>query len=328
MKAVAYSIKSVEKEPLVKANGKRHDITLISNRLSADTISYAQGKEAVLIDAGDDVSGKILRQLAKMGVKLVVCRSKSTDHIDLSEAKKLNIQVASIPEYNPESVAEHTLTLMLALSRNIIPANRQMMHQDFTHDNLLGTTISNKTIGIVGFGQTGKTLAQILKGFNIELLVADNKDVSVECSSLNANQVSLEELFERSDIITFHIPLTRETRHLVNASSIARMKDGVMLINVSSGEIMKSIDVYNALQQEKISKIGLDVYEFEKDIFFLDHSSHAVTDKLLKAFIQNSRVLLTPHQAFLTKEGIQLIAQQTINCLDSWNEQKADLKTV
>ncbi len=318
MKAVAYSIKSCEKELLIKVNSKKHDITLISNRLTADTISYAEGKEAVLVFSCDDVSAPILRRLKEMGVKYIVTRSTGTDHINLSEAKSLGIKVANIPAYSPESIAEHALTLMLALSRNIIPAYTQTMHYDFTLDDLVGTTIRSKTIGIIGFGQTGSTLAGILKGFGAKVLVSDPENVGLKAAEAGARQVSLEEIYSQADIISFHVPLTDQTYHMVNAETISRMKDGVILINVSRGAVFNSKDVYDALQSGKINKIGMDVYEFEHNVFFFDHSRKPLDDKLLRAFIQNSRVLLTPHQAFLTREALQIIAERTIAHLDRW----------
>jgi D-lactate dehydrogenase len=271
MKAAAYSIKACEKELLIKANHKKHDITLISNRLTMDTAAYAQGKEAVLVFSCDDVSASIIAKLKEMGVKYIATRSTGTDHIDLQAAEAAGIKTANIPAYSPESIAEHAITLMLALCRNIIPAHLQMMEYDFTLDNLTGTTIRNKTIGIVGMGKTGTVLAQILNGFGARVLVSDVSNVEVECLKLGAKQVSFDEVLQQSDIISFHVPLNDETRHMVNRDTISKMKDGVMLINVSRGAVFNSKDVYDALQRNKISKIGMDVYEFEHNLFFFNH---------------------------------------------------------
>lgn len=318
MKVTAYSMKTCEKEFITKANHKKHDLTLISNRLTEATASYANGKDAILVFGCDDLSAGILLGLQKAGVKYIVTRSTGTDHIDLIEAARLGIKVASIPSYSPESIAEHTITLILALSRNIVPAHEQMMAYDFTLDRLVGTTLSNKTVGVVGFGRTGKALVRILKGFGCNILVADIENLATECIGHGAKQVSLEKLYSESQIITYHVPLTEETRHMVNSKSIEQMQDGVMLINVSRGAIFNSMDVYNALQRDKISKLGMDVYEFENHIFFFDHSNDHVDDQLLKSFIQHSDVLLTPHQAFLTREALEIIAERTIQHLDSF----------
>ncbi|MEJ7779599.1 MAG: NAD(P)-dependent oxidoreductase [Daejeonella sp.] len=318
MKVIAYSIKTCEKELLAKANRKKHDITLISNKLSIENISYARGKDAVLVFSSDDLPAPLLKDLKKFGIRYIVTRSTGTDHIDLAEAKRLGLKVANIPSYSPESIAEHALTLMLSLCRNILPAHQQMLDYDFTLDKLVGTTISSKTIGVVGFGQTAQALVRILSGFGCRIVVSEIENVKQKCTEAGAEQVSFDNLLKQSDIISFHVPLTAQTRHMVNTDSIDKMKDGVMLINVSRGAVFNSIDVYNALQRDKISKLGMDVYEFENHVFFFNHSHGTIDDQLLKSFIQHSRVLLTPHQAFLTKEALQVIAERTIEHLDKW----------
>jgi D-lactate dehydrogenase len=322
MKAVAYSSKICEKELLIKANKKKHDITLISNRLALDTISYAKGKDAVLVFSCDDLSAPILSKLKEMGVKYISTRSTGTDHIDIQEAERLGLKVANIPIYSPESVAEHAITLMLSLFRNIIPAHKQMHEYDFSLNNLVGNTIRNKTIGIVGLGRTGKALAKILNGFEARILVNDIEDVSDYCLTYGARQVPFDTILKESDIIAFHVPLNESTRHMVNAKTINKMKDGVMLINVSRGAIFNSEDVFASLQDEKISKLGMDVYEFEHNVFFFNHSKSPIHDTLLKALIQHSRVLLTPHMAFLTEEALRVIAEKTISNLDLWENDK------
>ncbi|MEJ6979224.1 NAD(P)-dependent oxidoreductase [Pedobacter sp. P351] len=323
MKAVAYSSKICEKELLIKANNKKHDITLISNRLTADTISYAKGKDAVLVFSCDDLSAPILSKLKEMGVKYISTRSTGTDHIDIQEAGKLGLKVGNVPAYSPESIAEHAITLMLSLSKNIIPAHNQMLEYDFSLNNLVGNNIRNKTVGIVGLGRTGQAIAQILKGFGAKILVNDTEDKRDLCLTYGARQVSFEEILRESDIITFHVPLNDSTRHMVNAESIGKMKDGVMLINVSRGAIFNSKEVFDNLQTEKISKLGMDVYEFEHSIFFFNHSKNQVYDPLLKALIQHSRVLLTPHMAFLTEDALHVIAEKTISNLDLWESEQS-----
>ncbi|HEX8377342.1 MAG TPA: NAD(P)-dependent oxidoreductase [Pedobacter sp.] len=322
MKAVAYSSKVCEKELLIKANNKKHEITLISNRLSVDTVSYAKGKDAVLVFSCDDLSAPILSRLKEMGVKYIATRSTGTDHIDLQEAHRLGLKVANIPAYSPESIAEHALALILALSRNIVPAHNQMLEHDFSLNNLVGSTLSHKTIGIVGLGRTGKALAKILSGFGSKILVTDVGDISDYCLACGARQVSYDQLLKESDIISFHVPLNDSTHHMVDERTIKKMKNGVVLINVSRGAIFDTKAVFDGLQDEKIAKLGLDVYEFEHNVFFFNHSKQPVRDPLLKALIQHSRILLTPHMAFLTEEALQIISEKTIRNLDLWEAEK------
>jgi len=318
MKAVAYSSKICEKELLIKANNKKHDITLISNRLTLDTVSYAKGKDVVLVFSSDDLSAPILAKLKELGVKYISSRSVGTDHIDIAEAERLGLKVANVPAYSPESIAEHAITLILALLRNIIPAHKQMLEYDFSLNNLVGNTIHNKTIGVVGLGRTGKVVAKILTAFGAHVLVNDIEDVSDFCHNYGARQVSFDTILKEADILTFHVPLDESTRYMVNSQTIKKMKDGVILINVSRGAVFNSKEVFDSLQNEKISKLGMDVYEFEHNVFFFNHSRNPIHDPLLKALIQNSRVLLTPHQAFLTEEALQVIAEKTIQNLDLW----------
>lgn len=322
MKAVAYSSKTFEKELLIKSNGKKHDITLISNRLTADTISYAQGKDAVLAFSCDDLSAPILGKLKELGVKYIGTRSSGTDHIDLVEAERLGLKVASVPAYSPESIAEHAITLMLALYRNIIPAYKQVQEFDFRQTNLVGSTLKDKTVGIVGFGGTGKSLAKTLTGFGCRILVNDIIDVSDQCKQYNATQVSFDDILVKSDIISFHVPLDNNTRHLVNSGSIDKMKPEVMLINISRGAVFNTSDVFDGLENGKIGKLGIDVYEFEQNVFF-SNNHKPLNDTLLKTLIQNERVILTPHQAFLTDKALQEIADRTIQNLDLWEADKA-----
>lgn len=322
MKAVAYSSKICEKELLIKANNKKHDITLISNRLTLDTISYAKGKDAVLVFSCDDLSAPILAKLQEMGVKYISTRSTGTDHIDIPEAGRLGLKVANIPAYSPESIAEHAISLMLALLKNIVPAHKQMLEYDFSLNNLVGNTLRDKTVGVVGLGRTGKAVAKILYGFGAKILVNDIEDVSEYCQKFDAHQVSFDTILKECDIITFHVPLNETTRYMVNAQSISKMKTGVMLINVSRGAVFNSKEVFDNLQDEKIGKLGMDVYEFEHNVFFFNHSKNPIHDPLLKALIQHSRVLLTPHQAFLTEEALQVIAEKTITNLDAWETHK------
>ena len=213
MKVTAYSTKTCEKEFIINANDKKHDIDFISTRLTTDTVSYAKGKDAVLVFPSDDLSSQVLQDLKQFGVKYIVTRSTGTDHIDLPEAKRLGLKIANIASYSPESIAEHAIMLILALCRNVLTAHQQMMDYDFTLDHLVGTTISSKTVGVVGFGQTGQAMVRILRGFGCQVLVSDKEKVAEQCLELDARQVSHDVLLKEADIISFHVPLTSNQAH-------------------------------------------------------------------------------------------------------------------
>jgi D-lactate dehydrogenase len=315
MKAVAFSVKPFEKECLAKANNKKHDITLISNALNEETAFFAEGKEAVLVFVNDDVSENVISLLAGFGVKYIATRSTGTDHIDLEAAKKYEMKVLSIPDYCPEAIAEHSLALALALSRHIVEANNQIRAFDFRIDQLMGFNLCGKTVGIVGYGHIGQAVAKIYNGLGCRVLIYDP---ALTGSPANALLVSLRELYATSDIITLHLPLSKDSLHMINAETMAQMKHGVMLINTSRGALIKTNELIPFLRSGQIGYLGLDAYEFEKGLFFEDHKQKNFNDKLFEELISFPNVLITPHQGFLTREAVQQIAEHSIENLDSW----------
>jgi D-lactate dehydrogenase len=319
MKVVAYSIKPFEKEFLAKANQKKHDITLISNPLGMDTSIYAEGKEAVIVFTNDDVSASVIDKLAGLGVKFITTRSAGTDHIDKTAAVKNNIKLANVPSYSPQAIAEHATALAFALNRHIVKADYQSHQFNFKNDELIGFNFSGKTIGIIGLGNTGLIVAAIFKGLGCNVI---GYDVNFPEKNKQIKSVTLEELWACSDIISLHVPLTPSTAHLINKTTLNQMKQGVMLINTSRGALIKTTDIIDALCSGKVGYLGLDVYEFEKGLFFEDHENDRIKDPLLQELMQHPNVLVTPHQAYLTREALQEIADQTIKNLDMWQKEK------
>jgi len=319
MKAVAYSIKPFEKEFLAKANQKKHDITLISNALSIDTAVFAEGKDAVIVFTNDDVSAAVIKQLANYGVKLIITRSTGTDHIDKQIAATYGINIANIPSYSPQAIAEHAVALAFALNRQIIRADKHSHYFDFRNDELIGFNFAGKTVGLIGLGNTGKAAAKIFNGLSCNVIAYDPAfSADVE----HITPVTLEELLANADIISLHLPLTAATKHLIKNQTISQMKNGVMLINTSRGALIRTTDAIAALKSGKIGYLGLDVYEFEKGLFFEDHENDAVKDPMLHSLLNYPNVLVTPHQAYLTKEALQEIADKTIRNLDQWQINK------
>lgn len=322
MKVVAYSVKPFEKACLARANTKKHDITLISNSLSAETAFYAEGKEAVIVFTNDDVSEKVIDILAGFGIKYITTRSVGTDHIDKAAAAKHGIEIANVPNYSPQAIAEHTIALALALSRHLTLSDRHIREFDFRIDQLIGFNFFGKTVGLIGLGHIGQAVAKIFNGFGCKVLVYD---ISIPENTEGIHLISLDELYANADIISLHIPLTNDTKYMINAASIVKMKKGVMLINTSRGGLIKTTDIIDALKTGQIGYLGLDAYEFEQGLFFKDHRSDLVKDTLLKELLALPNVLITPHQAFLTGEAIQQIAEQTIRNLDAWQDERKAL---
>ncbi|MCJ8208956.1 2-hydroxyacid dehydrogenase [Mucilaginibacter sp. RS28] len=319
MKVVAYSIKPFEKEFLAKANQKKHDITLISNPLGPDTAIFAQGKDAVVVFTNDDVSAPVVEKLADLGIKYIATRSAGTDHIDKDAAGKRGIKLANVPAYSPQAIAEHTAALALSLSRHIVKADQHSHHFDFKLDELIGFNFFGKTVGLIGLGHIGHATAAIFKGLGCKVIAYD---VVTPADTQGIEMVSLEELLKTADVISLHAPLTPQTRHLINKDTIALMKPGVMLLNTSRGALVDTAAAVDALEQGRIGYLGLDVYENEKGLFFEDHERDTNHDPLLARLMAHPNVIVTPHQAFLTNEALQQIADQTIKNLDQWQNNK------
>lgn len=319
MKVVAYSIKPFEKEFLAKSNQKKHDITLISNPLNIETATYAEGKDAVIVFTNDDVSAAVIDKLAELGIKYIVTRSVGTDHIDKEAAAKNSIKIANVPSYSPQAIAEHAVTLAMALNRKLIKADHNSHIFDFRNDGLIGFNFSGKTVGIIGLGGTGMAAANIFKGLGCNVIGYD-KNPPADIS--HVLPVSLGDLLAESDIVSLHIPLTPQTEHFIQKATLDQMKDGVMLINTSRGAVIKTSDLLPALESGKVGYLGIDVYEYEKGLFFEDHEHDKHKDPLLSNLLERDNVIVTPHQSYLTREALQEIANQTIHNLNMWQHDK------
>jgi D-lactate dehydrogenase len=319
MKVVAYSVEPFEKEFLAKANQKKHDITLISNPLSPETALYAEGKDAVVVFTNDDVSVQVIAKLAGMGIKYIVTRSAGTDHIDKQAASTHGIKIANVPVYSPHAIAEHTAALALSLNRQIIKAHEHGRHFDFRQDGLIGFNFYGKTVGLVGLGNTGQAVANIFTGLGCKVI---GYDIVPPENIPNINLVTLDKLWKQSDIISLHAPLNSVTRHIINTNVLEKIKTGVMLLNTSRGGLLNTNDVLKALYSGKIGYLGIDVYEYEKGLFFENHEHDTEKDLLLQDLMNYPNVLVTPHQAYLTHEALQQIADQTIKNLDLWQQDK------
>jgi D-lactate dehydrogenase len=319
MKVVAYSIKAFEKEFLAKANQKKHDITLISNPLSLATVAYAEGKDAVVVFTNDDVSAPVVNKLADMGIRFIATRSTGIDQIDQEAAMMRGIKLANVPEYSPQAIAEHTVALALALNRQLIASNQHSHLFDFRLNGLIGFNLQGKTVGLIGCGHIGQAVANIFNGFGCKVIA---HDPFVKTTLQGIEIVPFDELLTQADIISLHAPLTSENHHLINSVTIGLMKTGVMLLNTSRGALIDTEAALNALQTGKIGYLGLDVYENERGLFFEQHQNDTDKDELLEKLMTFKNVLITPHQAFLTNEALQQIANQTIKNLDLWQEKK------
>jgi D-lactate dehydrogenase len=316
MKVAIYSAHKFEKIYLENVFKEAHEVKYITSPLTIETVSLAQGYEAISIFVSDDASAPVLQILSKAGVKFLALRSAGYNHVDLNEAKKLNIKVARVPDYSPYAVAEHAVALMLALNRKLIRSHSRVMEQNFSVDGLVGFDIHGKTIGIIGTGKIGSVVAKIMNGFGCRILVHDKIENNDLKNKLDVVSTDCETLCRESDIITLHVPLTPETKYLIDKNSISKMKRGVMLINTSRGALVNTKEVIEALKTGQIGHLGMDVYEEEAGLFFEDRSEEILQDDVIARLMTFNNVLITNHQAFLTDTALKNIAETTLYNLE------------
>lgn len=322
MKLLVYSAKSFEIPFLKRANTYNHKVTYLKEALDTNTAIKAIGYEAISIFSGDDASSIVLEKLWDMGVRHITIRSSGHNNINLKSVKSFGFKVANAPDYSPHAIAEHAIALLLALNRKIIRANTQVHQYNFLQTDLMGFNLNGKTVGIIGTGRIGSIMAKIMHGFGCKI-VANDLDPDYDLIELcNVAYTTLNNLCEQSDIITLHVPLSYENYYLINKNKIAMMKKGTILINTARGAVVETDALIDALENKHLGGYCTDVYEKEKGTFFRDNSKNGITDERLKKLLSFSNVLLTPHQAFVTKEALANIAEITFENIDCWAEGK------
>ena len=314
MKVAVFSTKRHDRQSLSDANdaaGKSHELSFLEAHLDARTAALATGASAVCIFVNDNVDRATLTTLQEQGVRLVVLRSAGFNNVDLNAAEELGIRVARVPAYSPWAVAEHAAALILALNRKTHRAYARVREGNFALDGLLGFDLHGRTVGLVGVGRIGLVMANIMTGFGCRVIAYDPVPNS-EMESIGGRHVSLDELLATSDIISLHCPLTPETRHLIDAAALERMKRGVMLINTSRGAVVDTRALIDGLKSGKIGYLGLDVYEEEGDLFFEDLSDQVIQDDVFARLLTFPNVLITGHQGFFTEDALKAIAETTV----------------
>ena len=313
MKLAFFDTHRFERETFEEANARfAHELTFFEPRLTRHTAPLAVGFEAVCSFVNDHLDAEALAVLRRNGVRLVALRSAGYNHVDLTAAARLGLPVVRVPEYSPYAVAEHAVGLILALNRKIHRAFNRVREANFSLDGLVGFDLHGKTVGIIGTGRIGSVLARIMHGFGCQLLAYDLKQNERLAAQFGLRYVDLAELYSRSDIISLHVPLTPQTHHLIDAKALARMKRGVFLINTGRGALIDSRALIAALKSGHVGAAGLDVYEEEEGVFFQDLSNQVLQDDVLARLLTCPNVLITSHQAFLTREALVNIAETTL----------------
>jgi len=317
MEIAVFSTQSYDRQFIDAAASNQHQIHYIEAKLTRDTAVLAQGAGAVCVFVNDQVDDGALQVLKSLGVGLVALRSAGFNNVDLAAAKRHGVVIARVPAYSPEAVSEHAVALILSLDRNIHRAYARVRDGNFALEGLLGFNLHGRTVGVVGTGRIGACVASIMKGFGCKLLAYDIKR-NTACTEIGVMYVPLAKLLQESDIVTLHCPLTPETRHLIDADAISRMKRGAMLINTSRGAIVDTQAVVDGIKSGAIGHLGLDVYEEEAALFFDDKSDQIIRDDLFERLLTFPNVLITGHQGFFTEEALKAIADTTMANIDAF----------
>ena len=312
-KVLFFDIKSYDKEFFNKY-GKDYNIEMkfLKGKLTEETAPLTKGYEIVCAFANDTLNKKVIDIMAENGVKLLAMRCAGYNNISFKDING-RFKVVRVPAYSPYSIAEYTMGMILTMSRKIHKAYVRTREGNFSINGLMGYDLHGKTVGIIGAGKIAQILIQILKGFGTKVIAYDPYPNYEKAKELGFEFVDLDTLYKNSDIISLNCPLTKETQYMINRNSMAKMKDGVMIVNTGRGLLIDSVDLVEALKDKKIGAAALDVYEEEANYFFEDKSDEVIEDDILGRLLSFHNVLITSHQAYFTKEAVEAITITTLN---------------
>ena len=311
---VMFDTKRYDREHLGKAleAAEGVEVKFREYRLNPETVeTVSEDTDVVCVFVNDKVTAEVIAVLASKGVKMIALRCAGFNGVDLQAAADHGLVVARVPAYSPYAVAEHAVTLAMALNRHIPQANRRVRDMNFTLDGLVGFDMHGKTVGLIGTGKIGKIAGQIFKGFGTDVLMWDPYPDPAWAEKEGLRYTTLSEVGKTADILSIHVPLLPETEHIINELVIRELKRGVIIINVSRGALIDTRALIRGLKSGQIGGVGLDVYEEEEGKFFEDLSDQVMEDDVLARLLTFPNVLVTAHQAFLTKEALAEIARVT-----------------
>ncbi len=321
LKIAFFDAKQYDKDFFDEANKEFGlDIKYFQSRLSENNVIVTKDADAICAFVNDIINKKVADELYDNGITLIALRSAGYNNVDL-RAVFGRIHVVRVPDYSPNAVAEHAVALMLSLNRKIHKAYYRTRDSNFNINGLLGFDMAGKTVGIIGTGKIGVLVSKILSGFDMKVIAYDKFPDKKNEKKYGFTYVDLDTLYKESDIVTLHCPLTPETMHIIDKSSIKKMKDGVMIINTGRGKLIDTVDLIAALKKGKVGSAGLDVYEEESEYFFEDYSSTIISDDVLARLLTFPNVLITSHQGFFTKEALQNIAKTTLSNIKLYFEE-------
>ena len=319
MKILFYDTKKYDKDSFDKVLPQYEDIQVeyIEPDISVQTAKYAKGFEAVCGFVSSDLSKDVIKEFHKAGVKLILMRCAGYNNVDLKECRKCDITVLRVPGYSPEAVAEHAMALALACNRRIHKAYIKVRENNFSLTGLTGLNFHGKTAGIIGTGKIGAAMCRICHGFGMKVIAYDiykNPDLDF------VEYMELDKLLEKSDLISLHCPLTDDSYHMINSKTIKKMKDNVMLVNTSRGALIDTDDLIKGIREHKFHSVGLDVYEEETHNVFENREDDILETSITSRLLSFPNVIVTSHQAFLTKEALEAISYTTMENAMSYIE--------
>lgn len=313
IKVSFFSAKPYDKTFFSEANkAYGFQLEFFETHLGPHIVNLVENTQVVCVFVNDKVTAEVIKVLAAKGVKIIALRCAGFNNVDLGACKEYRLKVCRVPAYSPEAVAEHAVALIMTLNRKTHKAHNRVREQNFSLNGLLGFDLHGKTIGVVGTGNIGQAFCKIMLGFGCKVMAFDliaNKDLE----GMGVTYHPLMEVFEQADVVSLHCPLNDQTRHLINPTTISRMKKGVMIINTSRGGLIDTQSVIKGLKAAQIGYLGIDVYEQEDKLFFKDLSSDIIQDDEIQRLMSFPNVLVTAHQAFFTAEALTEIAHITLN---------------
>lgn len=312
MKIAFFDTKSYDKASFETFGGEAGlEFKYFEAKLSEDTVELATGYDGVCVFVNDTVNSAVIDRLCELGVKLVALRCAGFNNVDMKHAFG-RIHVVRVPAYSPYAVAEHAMALLLTSIRRIHKAYIRTKDHNFSLNNMVGFDLHGKIVGVIGTGRIGRVFVDICRGFGMQVLCYDKFPAPGLADGVRVRYVTLDELFEKSDILSLHCPLNEETYHIINEKSLTKCKKGVVLVNTSRGALVDAEALLNGIKSRHVGAACLDVYEEESDLFFEDNSGHILEDDTLARLISMPNVIVTSHQAFLTEEALSNIAETTV----------------
>lgn len=299
--------------PFFEKYGKEYGVRFkfFETKLNSDTVELAKGFDGVCVFVNDTVNADVIDILHEMGVNIVALRCAGFNNVDMKHAFG-KLHVVRVPAYSPYAVAEHTMALLLTSIRRIHKSYIRTRDFNFSLTGLTGFDLHGKTVGVIGTGKIGRVFIDICRGFGMNVLAYDKYPVEGLDNGDTIRYVGLDELFENSNIISLHCPLTDDTYHIINEDSLAKCRQGVVILNTSRGSLVDAEALLAGIKSRKVGAACLDVYEEESDFFFEDYSGHIMEDDTLARLISMPNVIVSSHQAFLTEEALENIAETTV----------------